>query len=318
MVAHAWHIACLYVLITQLDRAMPIVGPVFYLCYSMPINLPYVGRAYAFLVNGPIFRLQMPFKLLAWTLSASGGILGYLIYVRLFGIPNNRGLWYCLLIASLTLVLRTSHSILLFQHFDAEGFMAAGGKFMQKLHLRGLNDLAVEDRKKLVKSIARSTFVDTFVNSFLQLLSGCGLAFFALGQLHLIQTMHDQPVTLWNSLVSSFSLASFGAGVETFTGERWRIIRISVQLLIFIWSVLYVALAPSSLNDEGVWLIAEKTMFDPVVKLPLVTTVSEPEESPVTLALVPVARNERSVPNGESVINGDGAVSANASAMGKN
>jgi hypothetical protein len=264
MLTQAWHIAFLYLIVTLLHEYMPMVGPFVYLSFTLPINLPHVGKVYNFIVNGPFFRLQMAFKLVAWLIASSGGVLGYLIYVHFFGVPNDRSLWYCLLVASTALVFKSSHSILLFQHHDVEGTMTSSVKFMRTIHMRGLDELDLENRKKLFRSIARSSFVDTFVNSFVQLLSGCGLAFFALGHLQLIKTAHDQPVTLWDSLVSSFSLASFGAGVETFTGERWRIIRISVQLLIFIWTVLYVSLASSTVNDESLSLIAENTMLPPV------------------------------------------------------
>jgi hypothetical protein len=228
-----------------LGRWMFPVGGFIFGALMAPHMIPGLGRAYHFLIQGPI-KLLFPIKVTSWLVSGSGTLLGWWAANELLGSQWMPWHTTAALIASTLTFLAAGSKVLEFTvvpptHEILDGMKRLGpiARLMERM------DSGDTDR------LARTYFVDMLVSQLFGLLTAGGLVFYTMGQLGLLELAKpSESLTIWSSMLVSWSMGTLFGASEVFTGTTWVVVRATFQLCLFLWLTVFLQLGTSLLDRD--------------------------------------------------------------------
>jgi hypothetical protein len=220
--------------------AMPL-GGIFNALLGLSMAIPYAGRVLALLFNRMI-RVTLLGKLAAWSISASGLVLTYLLVAH-FKPPQGNPQWLAVTAAAAIVVLNHSWRIVMFQPIR----VPTVPDIQERLpHFISLAMSKLDEDEKL--ALMQQTFTDVNYTALLQFLVAFGMLLFGLTHLHWLKIQQVAKPTIMPSLVdclaSAFSLQRFVDGQPVvFVGARWLVLRFAGGVVLLIWSMRFIGYA---------------------------------------------------------------------------
>ena len=234
--------AVLILLLWMGQRLAPPLGAVIYAGISLTMLIPYIGKVFSFFLTSTL-KFGSFVKLVGWSMSASGVLLGLIVYGWFLGYPDSNSEFIIILVLSSVFLAEILTKSMMFYDFGVGEFIGEASPILEKLSVEG--NLLQDPQYRL--QLHRSSVVDNTLIAFLNMLLVIGLIHYSLGGMGLFETIEDELPTMWESLYASLTASDlFGQPESVYQGQLWDLAGLVSSLLVFYWITIYFPMASSN------------------------------------------------------------------------
>ncbi len=220
------------------------------------LHIPYFGKLYHFLFFEKV-KISVLLKLVAWTVSSSGILIGLMVYYSIFGITNSLFENYTILIAAGIGITNFLYSTWYLEILDYNKVFSLSKDVVRRDLGSDMADIMEEDTGIQLK-LRFANFIDTEIPRFLRYLVSVGVLYYSaykLGFLTLKQGV-ELPPSLFQCIKYSLSfipIEKVDQNAIAFEGDVWDTINIFFGLIVMMWALVFfnVALSPVSNDIEN-------------------------------------------------------------------
>ncbi|HEY6234402.1 MAG TPA: hypothetical protein VIW69_04750 [Candidatus Elarobacter sp.] len=226
----------------------PAGGAAFRALSVLPLYRERLRPAYSFFLYEPLHAVGA-ITVVAYAVSGSGFLLGFLLYERFWGEPDRAyQLWTILLLACRE-ILTVIEAMFLFRIDNVQR------NLIQYKDAFGLRSVSTEDKLLVVsdpeafRTFTRVNFFDVEIPRFARMLVSFGFVFYCVSAL--FPVTHLARLTIWKALQLAFSLTQVVDKPDGVPGDGvLMVVRSVCGLLAFIWIVLFVAVGSQLIDDR--------------------------------------------------------------------
>jgi hypothetical protein len=237
-----------------------LIGGILYFAFTSLVWLPRpLGSLFQFLIAGPIFKLTFILKLITWGVAGGGMLLGFLIYEKIYGEMVSSREFYLLVAVGVVACCSIMHDIVTFNVSDTQ-FM---DKVVSMTPRRDAVFNALDEKSgTFLKSVARTTFTDMYIPQFFRLLISISLVVYGLSRSGVVEPSASGVVpSVMDCMLFTFSFVNLSSAPQgVFEGGVWVFVRFICSFIVLYWTVMFVSLASSLLNDDKLEQIAVRAV----------------------------------------------------------
>ncbi len=224
------------------------IGGILYTSVSLSFRIPYIGKLFKALLYDYV-KIVTIVKLISWLISASGVLLGYLVFSWLWGENLNAIDSWVVFSISFSVVINICYDLCQFNIRPFSYHFGNTRQYGDKYFKEELD--IIQTDTILQKSLSRSLFIDLYLPQLFRLLFSIGLLYFALVKLKILEINTPTLPTLSDCIKASFSTIPVVPNYKPiFKGDLWQMCNIICAFLIFLWTVFFLSAAQSLFNDR--------------------------------------------------------------------